>query len=158
MPGMVRDLQVPNPMGYGICCLLPGGDMFPPGRTMTFTSHQWDCEHFGQQDRGTHHYVSTEDFQVWVWILILLSHQHLGVPPPSYYLLTTWKRRWTTTSIFSWVTPPQWSLPDRRDPTGQEEERKPTLYPYSSCELVGADDHTVGHRLWIPLQHSPYTA
>lgn len=80
-PGIVRDLQVPNPRGYSVCCLLPGLHVHPR-QDHDCTIHQWDCKLSEQQDGGTRRYVSTEDFQVWVCILILLSDPHLGMPPP----------------------------------------------------------------------------
>lgn len=56
---MVKDLQVPNLKGYGVCCVLPRLHVHRR-QDHDFTSHQWDCK----QDGGTHGYVSAEDFQV----------------------------------------------------------------------------------------------
>lgn len=136
-PGIVRDLQVPNPRGsHSVCCLLPGLHVHPR-QDHDCTIHQGDCKLSEQQDGGTRRYVSTEDFQVGVCILILLSDPHLGMPPASLYLLPPWKRRWTTTSISGWASPPRWSPPDHRDPTGEGGERKPILCPCGSCGQAG---------------------
>lgn len=120
-----------------VCCLLPGLCV-DPRKDHDFTSHQWDCQLSKQQEGGTHGYISTENSQGWVRYIEIM---HPGMLMLSPYLLTSWKRRWTTISLFSWVSQPQWCPPDRRGPTGQGEERKLILCSHGSCGLAG----TVGH-------------
>lgn len=107
--------------------------VFSPGRIMAFpvtsrtvnflnngTQEPLLCPHWSFPGVGVHPY--------------LLPTPHLGMTP-SLHLFTPLKRRWSTTSIFSWASPSQQGPLHHTNNSGQGEESKSVFCPHGSCGL-----------------------
>lgn len=129
---IARDVQVSNPRDT-VSAVSSQSSVFSPGRIMAFpvtsrtvsflsngTEEPLLCPHWSFPGVGVHPY--------------LISTPHLGTPP-SLHLFTPLKSRWSTTSIFSWVSPSQQGPPDHGNNSGQGEGRKSVFCPHGSCSL-----------------------